>query len=180
MLVHRSTKRGVVAVAFAAVVTLAASALPAQAFSPRSEVGVTATTIKLGITVPLTGAAAPGYNKVPYGMKAYFDYVNDNGGVNGRKITLVVKDDQYLPTQAVAKTNELLLKDKVLALLAPLGTANNKAVAASVNPGRRGVPNAGARSSRHSPLNGCAVARVSGVQSHQDGATAQAGADAVK
>ena len=85
MLVHRSTKRGAFTVAIAAVAALAVSALPAQAFSPRSETGVTSTTIKLGITVPLTGAAAPGYNKVPYGMKAYFDYVNDNGGVNGRK-----------------------------------------------------------------------------------------------
>jgi ABC-type branched-subunit amino acid transport system substrate-binding protein len=73
-------------------------------------------------------------------MKAYFDYVNANGGVNGRSINLKVEDDQYVPTQAVAKTNKLLLQDKVMALLAPLGTANNKAVAASVNPARRGVP----------------------------------------
>jgi ABC-type branched-subunit amino acid transport system substrate-binding protein len=53
---------------------------------------------------------------------------------------LVVKDDRYVPTEAVAKTNELILKDKVMALLAPLGTANVKAVASSVNPGRRGIP----------------------------------------
>jgi ABC-type branched-subunit amino acid transport system substrate-binding protein len=73
-------------------------------------------------------------------MKAYFDYLNANGGVNGRSINLKVEDDQYVPTQAVAKTNKLILQDKVMALIAPLGTANNKAVAASVNPGRRGVP----------------------------------------
>lgn len=119
---------------------LVLSAVPAQAFSPHNEVGVTKTAIKLGVTLPMTGAASPGYNKVPSAMKAYFDYVNANGGVNGRKITLVVKDDQYVPTLAVAKTNELILKDKVFALLAPLGTANVKAVAASVNPGRRGIP----------------------------------------
>lgn len=119
---------------------LVISTVPAQAFSPHNEVGVTAKTIKLGVTLPMTGAASPGYNKIPSAMKAYFDYVNANGGVNGRKITLVVKDDQYVPTLAVAKTNELILKDKVFALLAPLGTANNKAVAASVNPGRRGIP----------------------------------------
>jgi ABC-type branched-subunit amino acid transport system substrate-binding protein len=104
------------------------------------EVGVTSTEIKLGMTLPMTGTASPGYNKIPSAVKAYFDYVNANGGINGRKLTLVVKDDQYVPTLAVAKTNELILKDKVFALLAPLGTANNKAVAASVNPGRRGVP----------------------------------------
>ncbi len=119
---------------------LTLAAIPAQAFSPRMEVGVSSTEIKLGMTLPMTGTASPGYNKIPSAVKAYFDYVNANGGVNGRKVTLVVKDDQYVPTLAVSKTNELILKDKVLALLAPLGTANNKAVAASVNPGKRGVP----------------------------------------
>jgi ABC-type branched-subunit amino acid transport system substrate-binding protein len=123
-----------------AVTAMTVAAVPANAFSPKSEVGVTTKEIKLGVTLPMTGAASPGYNKVPAAMKAYFDYVNANGGVNGRKITLVVKDDQYVPTQAVAKTNELILKDKVFALVSPLGTANNKAVAASVNPGKRGVP----------------------------------------
>ncbi len=135
MLVHRSTKRGVFVVAAAA---LAVSALPAQAFSPRSETGITSSTIKLGITVPLTGAAAPGYNKVPFGMKAYFDYVNDNGGVNGRKIQLVIKDDQYSPILAKSVTNDLILKDKVFALVGTLGTANNEATTKFVND--KGVP----------------------------------------
>ncbi len=116
---------------------LAVASIPAQALSPRMEVGVSSNEIKLGMTLPMTGTASPGYNKIPAAVKAYFDYVNANGGINGRKLTLVVKDDQYVPTQAVAKTNELILKDKVFALLAPLGTANNKAVASSVNPGRR-------------------------------------------
>ena len=119
-----------------AVASLAVTAVPAQA----AEVGVSSTEIKLGMTLPMTGTASPGYNKIPAAVKAYFDYVNANGGINGRKLTLVVKDDQYVPTQAVAKTNELILKDKVMALLAPLGTANNKAVASVVNPGRRGIP----------------------------------------
>ena len=119
---------------------LTLSAIPSQALSPRMEVGVSKTEIKLGMTLPMTGTASPGYNKIPSAMKAYFDYVNANGGIYGRKITLIVKDDQYVPTLAVAKTNELILKDKVFALLSPLGTANNKAVAASVNPGRRKVP----------------------------------------
>jgi len=133
-------RKSLVASAVLATGVLTLAAIPAQAFSPRMEVGVTSTAIKLGMTLPMTGTASPGYNKIPSAVKAYFDYVNANGGVNGRKISLVVKDDQYVPTQAVAKTNELILKDKVFALLAPLGTANNKAVAASVNPGRRGVP----------------------------------------
>jgi ABC-type branched-subunit amino acid transport system substrate-binding protein len=119
-----------------AIVGLAATALPAQA----KEVGVSSTEIKLGMTLPLTGTASLGYNKIPGAAKAYFDYLNENGGINGRKVTLVVKDDRYVPTEAVAKTNELILKDKVMALMAPLGTANVKAVASSVNPGRRGIP----------------------------------------
>jgi ABC-type branched-subunit amino acid transport system substrate-binding protein len=128
----------VFAVAVAAVAALAVSALPAQAFSPKAENGVTSTTIKLGITAPLTGAAAPGYNKVPYGMKAYFDYVNDNGGVNGRKIQLVIKDDAYSPILAKSVTNDLILKDKVFALVGTLGTANNEATTKFVND--KGVP----------------------------------------
>lgn len=119
-----------------AVASLAATAVPAQA----AEVGVSSTEIKLGMTVPMTGAASLGYNKIPGAAKAYFDYLNANGGVNGRKITLIVKDDRYVPTEAVAKTNELILKNKVMALLGPLGTANVKAVASVVNPGRRKVP----------------------------------------
>jgi ABC-type branched-subunit amino acid transport system substrate-binding protein len=100
--------------------------------------GVSATTIKLGITVPLTGAAAPGYNKVPYAMQAYFNYVNDNGGVNGRKISLVIKDDGYNPVLAKSVTNDLILKDKVFALVGSLGTANTEATTKFVND--HGVP----------------------------------------
>lgn len=139
-MIKLNRKKLFAASAVAAAIGLAVTAIPAQAFTPKSEVGVTSSEIKLGITIPMTGAASLGYNKVPSAMKAYFDYLNANGGVNGRKITLVVKDDQYVPTQAVAKTNELILRDKVFALLSPLGTANNKAVAASVNPARRGIP----------------------------------------
>ena len=126
----------ITASAVLAIVGLAATAIPAQA----AEVGVSSTQIKLGMTLPMTGTASLGYNKIPGAAKAYFDYLNANGGVNGRKVTLIVEDDRYVPTEAVAKTNKLILRDKVMALLAPLGTANVKAVASSVNPARRGIP----------------------------------------
>ena len=71
MLASRRTKGGIFAAATIAVAALVASALPAQA-----ETGVTSSTIKLGITVPLTGAAAPGYNKIPGAM---------NGVLNGTR-----------------------------------------------------------------------------------------------
>jgi ABC-type branched-subunit amino acid transport system substrate-binding protein len=115
---------------------LALTAIPAQA----SSVGVTKTSIKLGITVPLTGPASPGYAKVAPAMKAYFEYVNANGGVNGRKINLIIKDDKYLPQEAVNRTNELILRDKVFAIVGALGTANNLAVNSKVRLGARGVP----------------------------------------
>jgi len=136
MLGKQWRKRSLIASTTIAVGALVASALPAQAADP----GISPTTIKLGITLPLTGAASPGYNKIPAAMQAYFNYINDNGGVNGRKVQLVVKDDSYVPTLAVAKTNDLILKDKVFATVGQLGTANNEAIASSVNLGRRGIP----------------------------------------
>jgi ABC-type branched-subunit amino acid transport system substrate-binding protein len=125
-----------------AIAALTVATVPAQALNPNmgSDPGVTASTIKLGITSPLTGIAAPGYSKIPGAMKAYFDYVNTNGGVNGRKITLVSKDDQYIPTTAVAKANELILRDKVFALVGTLGTASTKALTASTQLSKRGIP----------------------------------------
>ena len=137
----RTTRRKfLVTSAVTAAAALSLSVMPAQAISPRSETGVTSTTIKLGITLPMTGSASFGYNQLPGAMKAYFDYVNANGGVNGRKITLVVKNDAYLPKQAIQNTQDLIGKDKVLAVIGALGTANNKAVASAVNLGRRGIP----------------------------------------
>jgi ABC-type branched-subunit amino acid transport system substrate-binding protein len=130
-------KKGLAAAsAVIAVAGLALTSVPAQASVP----GVTANSVKLGITVPMTGIAAPGYSKVAPAMKAYFDYVNANGGINGRKIQLVIEDDRYLPQEAVIKTNKLILRDKVFAIVGALGTANNLAINSRVRLGARGVP----------------------------------------
>ena len=118
-----------------AVGSLFATALPAHA-----ETGVSSSEIKLGITLPLTGAASPGYNKIGNAMNAYFKYVNDNGGVYGRKVTLIQKNDEYSAQLSISKTNELILRDKVFALVGPLGTANFTAVHKSVGLAKRGVP----------------------------------------
>jgi ABC-type branched-subunit amino acid transport system substrate-binding protein len=88
----------------------------------------------------MDGFAAPGYNKIPGAMKAYFDYVNAAGGVNGRKISLVVKDDKYNQQTAVANANELILRDKVFALVGTLGTASTKAISDKAQLTKRGVP----------------------------------------
>jgi ABC-type branched-subunit amino acid transport system substrate-binding protein len=98
-----------------------------------SDVGVTATSIKLGAHYPLTGVAAPGYSQIPLGVKAYFDYVNSKGGVNKRKIIWDYKDDGYNPTNTSQVVNQLVLQDKVFALMGGLGTPTHTAVVQFLN-----------------------------------------------
>ncbi|MGH3445813.1 MAG: ABC transporter substrate-binding protein, partial [Nocardioidaceae bacterium] len=76
---------------------------------------------------------APGYSEIPTGTKAYFDYVNAHGGVNGRTIKYIVKDDGYDPTKTSQVTNELVLQDKVFAMLGALGTPTHTAVVGYLN-----------------------------------------------
>lgn len=90
--------------------------------------GVTDNSILLGTTQPLTGPAAPGYSKISAAMTAYFKFANQHGGVHGRKITLKVEDDGYNPSETVTKTNDLVLKDKVFAMVGALGTPTHTAV----------------------------------------------------
>ena len=112
------------------------STVPANAADP----GVTATEIKLGITSPKTGSVALSYGKLPGAMKAYFDYINANGGVNGRKITLVSRDDKYLPQQAATQTRNLVLSDKVFAIVGALGTATHTKAYVAAQLAKNNVP----------------------------------------
>jgi branched-chain amino acid transport system substrate-binding protein len=89
--------------------------------------GVSSTSVLLGGTVPITGEAAA-FGAVGPGAKAYFDYVNAKGGVNGRKIRYVYYDDAYDPAQTVQLTRKLVEQDKVFAIFGSVGTANNLAV----------------------------------------------------
>ena len=112
----------------AAAAVLAALALVASAGAgTTADPGVTATTIVLGGTVPLTGEAAA-FGSVGPGARAYFDYVNARGGVNGRKIEYRFYDDSYNPAQTVQLTRRLVEQDGVLAVFNSIGTANNLAV----------------------------------------------------
>jgi branched-chain amino acid transport system substrate-binding protein len=103
-----------------------------------SDTGITADSIKIGSHYPLTGVAAPGYSTIPLGAQAYFDYVNDNGGVNGRKIDWVYKDDAYNPTNTSQVVNDLVLKEEVFAIMGGLGTPTHSAVIDFLN--AEGVP----------------------------------------
>lgn len=90
--------------------------------------GVTATEIVVGTHMPLTGPASPGYSKIAPATKAYFDHVNANGGVHGRKITYRIKDDGYNPANTQQVVRELVLQDKVFAILNGLGTPTHTGV----------------------------------------------------
>jgi branched-chain amino acid transport system substrate-binding protein len=98
-----------------------------------STVGVTEDTIKIGAHFPLTGVAAPGYSEIPSGHKAYYDYVNAHGGVNGRKIEYAVKDDGYNPTNTSNVTNELVLQEEIFGMVSGLGTPTHSAVVDFLN-----------------------------------------------
>jgi branched-chain amino acid transport system substrate-binding protein len=94
---------------------------------PSADPGVTASSVLLGGTVPLTGEAAA-FGTVGAGANAYFDYVNAKGGVHGRTISYRVYDDAYNPAQTVQLTRRLVENDKVFAIFNSIGTANNLAI----------------------------------------------------
>ncbi|MEW2043903.1 ABC transporter substrate-binding protein, partial [Streptomyces sp. NPDC005534] len=90
--------------------------------------GVTDTTVTIGSHQILTGPAAAGPKETPVASKAYFDYVNAHGGVNGRKIIYNYKDDAYSPANAVREVHRLVEKDKVFAIFNGSGTPAHQAV----------------------------------------------------
>ena len=122
-----------VATAVTAVAALMASACSSGGSKGSSAPGVTSTTVTIGSTQPLTGPAAPGYSEIAPAAQAYFNYVNDNGGVNGRKITMKYLDDAYNPTQTLTLTKQLVLQDKVFAIVGALGTPTHTKVVDYLN-----------------------------------------------
>lgn len=132
---RHATQAAVVVTTGALVAACGAGGRPSGASgdSSASDVGITKTSVKVGGTFPLTGVAAPGYSDIPKGATAYFDYVNAHGGVNGRKIKFIVKDDGYNPTTTSQVTNDLVLKDQVFAMMGALGTPTHSAVVNFLN-----------------------------------------------
>lgn len=114
--------------------SLVLTALPAKASDP----GITSDEIVFGMQLPQTGAASPGYNKVDDATRAYFDYVNSKGGVNGRNLRLVVKDDVYNAGITLTSVAELINDDKVFGFIGNVGTQTQSAVIDRIN--RDGIP----------------------------------------
>jgi branched-chain amino acid transport system substrate-binding protein len=112
---------------FAGAAIVAGIAVTAALGAHRADPGVSASTIKIGGTFPLTGPASL-YKTIPAAEKAYFDYVNDHGGVNGRKIDFEILDDAYDASKTVPLTQQLVEQDKVFAVYGSLGTAPNLAI----------------------------------------------------
>ena len=94
--------------------------------------GVTATTLTIGGSVPLSGVASA-YASVGRGADAYFKYANSRGGVNGRRITYKFYDDQYNPAETVQQTRKLVQEDNVFAIFNTLGTEHNLAIRPFLN-----------------------------------------------
>lgn len=119
------------AAALAVVLTTTAQAEPT--YSP----GASDKEIVIGTTMPLSGPASA-YANIGKAMEAYFRMVNDQGGINGRQIRLIVYDDMYSPPQTVQMTRRLVERDEVFMTLGALGTATQAAVQDYMN--ENGVP----------------------------------------
>ena len=129
-----------VSLAGAAIIGALLLAIPAFAKTDlkAADPGITASTITIGGTFPLTGPASS-YAPIPAGMKAYFSYINarkgpdGKRGVYGRQIVWKYYDDAYNPAQTVLLTRRLVEEDKVFATVGQLGTPQNLAVRGYMN-----------------------------------------------
>ncbi|HEX4112769.1 MAG TPA: ABC transporter substrate-binding protein [Stellaceae bacterium] len=122
---------------FRAVLVAILACLAATAASAENAPGITATEIKIGQTQPYSGPAAilGAIGKVE---QAYFKMIDDQGGVNGRKIVLVSRDDMYDPAKTVALTKQLVEQDKIAAIFSIQGAPQNLAIEDYLN--KNGVP----------------------------------------
>jgi ABC-type branched-subunit amino acid transport system substrate-binding protein len=100
----------------------------AVAETVRAEPGVSRRKIVLGQSCALEGPAAALGQGMSTGLNLYFDHLNSLGGIKGRKIALISKNDSYDPTKAVQTTLEFLMKDEVFLLIGGVGTETSEAV----------------------------------------------------
>src|ERR1700730_6118580 len=96
------------------------------------DTGATDTEIKIGNIMPYSGPASA-YGVIGKIEEAYFKMINEQGGVNGRKINFISYDDGYSPPKAVEQARKLVESDEVLFVFGPLGTPSNKAIQKYLN-----------------------------------------------
>jgi branched-chain amino acid transport system substrate-binding protein len=108
------------------------SLVAAAGAGAQTVVGVTATEIKVGNTNPYSGPASA-YGTIGKAIGAYFKKVNDEGGVNGRKINYITYDDAYAPPKTVEMVRRLVEQDQVALVFQTLGTPTNTAFHKYIN-----------------------------------------------
>jgi branched-chain amino acid transport system substrate-binding protein len=107
--------------------TIAAAAASFVTAASAQTRGVTATEVTFGMPTDLSGVAATYGVSSSNGVKMRFDEINDAGGINGRKLRVIVEDQGYQVPKAVQACNKLINRDKVFAFVGPLGTPMNNA-----------------------------------------------------
>jgi len=112
---------------YGAAVALAGAIALACLSPARAEDGVTADSITFGQAAVLQGPASALGQGMRAGIQAAFDEINARGGVHGRKLKLISRDDGYEPERAIAETRKLINEDKVFALIGPVGTPTSAA-----------------------------------------------------
>jgi branched-chain amino acid transport system substrate-binding protein len=112
-----------------AVIALTSGAALAQ---KKYDTGATDTEIKIGNIMPYSGPASA-YGVIGKTEQAYFNKINAEGGINGRKINFVTYDDGYSPPKAVEQARKLVESDEVLVVFNPLGTPSNSAIQKYLN-----------------------------------------------
>ena len=112
----------------AALVVAGGLALAAGQYGP----GASDTEIKFGNTMPYSGPASP-YGTIGKSEAAYFAMINEQGGIHGRKINFISRDDSYSPPKTVELVRKLVEQDGVLALFQTFGTAPNSAIREYLN-----------------------------------------------
>jgi branched-chain amino acid transport system substrate-binding protein len=115
-----------------AIGLLLAALAPATAPAATYDPGADDHEIRLGQTVPYSGPLSA-YGTVGRAMAAYFAKVNAEGGINGRKVTLVSLDDGFSPPKTVEQTRKLVEQEQVFAIFASVGTATNAAIEKYLN-----------------------------------------------
>src|SRR5271168_194992 len=117
------TRRSILVSAPAVALTLKAWPARAKNYGP----GVTDSEIKVGNTVPYSGPASS-YGTIGKSETAYYKMINEQGGINGRKINYISYDDAYTPPKTVEMARKLVEQDQVLLIASPLGTPTNSEI----------------------------------------------------
>jgi ABC-type branched-subunit amino acid transport system substrate-binding protein len=119
-------------IALAAAALLAGTAPGLALAQKKYDTGASDTEIVLGMPMPLSGPVS-GYAIVGKVAEAYFKQLNEQGGINGRKVKLLIYDDQYSPPKTVEVARRLVEQDEILAMFGNLGTAPNLAIQRYMN-----------------------------------------------